>query len=199
VVPNGVDCDRNRPGLAPGEPQRLVYNGALTYQANYDAVKYFLAEIYPLIRKAQPDVTLAVTGSTQGVNLADLALSDGVKLTGYLDDVRPVVAGSRVCVVPLQEGGGTRLKILEAMALGTPIVSTSKGAEGIEARHGEHLLLADDAASFAECTLSLLRDTDLRQRLAVNARRLVEERYDWTRIGERFAGLVEDAVKRQTL
>jgi glycosyltransferase involved in cell wall biosynthesis len=198
VVPNGVDCDRNRPGLAPVEPQRLVYNGALTYQANYDAVKYFLTEIYPIIQKTRPDVTLSITGSTAGVNLEGLPLSDGVMLTGYVDDIRQVVASSCVCVVPIQEGGGTRLKILEAMALGTPVVSTSKGVEGIEARHGEHLLLADDAASFAECTLTLLRDASLRQRLAVNARRLVEEHYDWTRIGERFAGLVEDAVKRQT-
>ncbi len=198
VVPNGVDCERNRPGLAPVDPQRLVYNGALTYQANYDAVQYFLTEIYPLIRRTQPDITLSITGSTKGVNLEGLALSDGVKLTGYLDDVRPVVASSNVCVVPIQEGGGTRLKILEAMALGTPVVSTTKGAEGIEARHGEHLLLADDAASFAECTLSLLRDADLRQRLAINARRLVEERYDWARIGECFAGLIEDAIQRQT-
>jgi glycosyltransferase involved in cell wall biosynthesis len=83
------------------------------------------------------------------------------------------------------------------MALGTPVVSTSKGAEGIEARHGEHLLLADDAASFADCTLNLLRDAALRQRLAVNARQLVEAQYDWTPIGRRFTGLVEDAVKRQ--
>lgn len=198
VVSNGVDCDRNRPGLVPVQPQRLVYNGALTYQANYDAVKYFLAEVYPLIQQTRPDVTLSITGATTGVNLEGLPLSASVELTGQLDDVRQVVAGSRVCIVPLQEGGGTRLKILEAMALGTPVVSTTKGAEGLEARHGEHLLLADDAASFAECTLSLLHDADLRQRLVVNARRLVEDHYNWTQIGERFVGLVEDAVKRQT-
>jgi len=85
------------------------------------------------------------------------------------------------------------------MALGTPVVSTTKGAEGIQAKHGEHLLLADDAANFAQCTLDLLRDVGLRQQLAVNARRLVEEHYDWTQIGQRFAGLVEDAIKRQKL
>ena len=198
VVPNGVDCDWNRPGLAPAEPHRLVFNGSLTYQVNYDAVKYFLAEIYPIIREALPTVTLSITGSTKGVSLAGLSL-DGVRLTGYVDDIRQVVASSSVCVVPIQEGGGTRLKILEAMALGTPIVSTTKGAEGIKAKHGEHLLLADNVANFARCTLDLLCDVDLRQQLAVNARRLVEEYYNWTQIGQRFTGLVEDAINRQTL
>jgi glycosyltransferase involved in cell wall biosynthesis len=179
------------------EPSSLVFNGALTYQANYTAAKYFLQEIFPLIRERRPDATLLITGSTQNVNLGDLAWSNNVKLTGYVADIRPLVASSSVCVVPLLDGGGTRIKILEAMALGTPVVSTTKGAEGIEARHGEHLLLADDAASFAECTVRLMRDPDLRQRLASQARRLVEERYDWKKIGEHFVGLVEDAVKHQ--
>jgi glycosyltransferase involved in cell wall biosynthesis len=199
VVSNGVDCDRNRPGLQPSDPVRLVFSGALTYQANYDAVQYFLKEIYPIIQQARPEVTLLITGATTGVDLERLPLSRGVTLTGYVDDIRPIVSGSSVCIVPIQEGGGTRLKILEAMALGTPVVSTTKGAEGIEARHGEHLLLADDPASFADCTLNLMRDPSLRQRITGNARRLVEERYDWAKIGERFVGLVEDAVKRQAI
>ncbi|HTP07091.1 MAG TPA: glycosyltransferase family 4 protein [Anaerolineae bacterium] len=198
VISNGVDCDRNRPASQPIDPMRLVFSGALTYQANHDAVKYFLEEIYPLIHKAQPEATLSITGSTAGVNLGGLLSSDGVTFTGFVDDIRPIVGGSAVCIVPILEGGGTRLKILEAMALGTPVVSTTKGAEGIEARHGEHLLLADDAVSFAECTVSVMRDPELRRRLASNARRLVEERYDWQKIGQRFAGLIEDVVKRQT-
>ena len=197
VVSNGVDCVRNQPASHPINPVRLVFSGALTYQANHDAVKYFLQEIYPIIQEARSDVTLSITGATAGVDFKSLPLSDGVTFTGFVDDIRPIVGGSAVCIVPILEGGGTRLKILEAMALGTPVVSTTKGAEGIEARHGEHLLLADDAASFAESTLKLLRDPDLRQRLAGNARRLVEECYDWQKIGERFAGLVEDVVKRQ--
>ncbi len=196
VVSNGVDCAWNRPAVQSIDPARLVFSGALTYRANYDAVKYFLQEIYPSIRQARTDAALSITGSTTGVNLEGLPLSDGVKFTGFVDDIRPIVGGSSVCVVPILEGGGTRLKILEAMALGTPVVSTTKGAEGIEAQHGEHLLLADDAASFAECTLSVMRDPDLRQRLASNARRLVEDRYDWQKIGECFAGLVENAGKR---
>ena len=197
VVANGVDCARNRPASQPIDPVRLVFTGALTYQANYNAVKYFLREIYPIVQEARPDVTLSITGTIAGVNLEDLALSDSVTLTGLVDDIRPIVGGSAVCVVPIFEGGGTRLKILEAMSLGTPVVSTTKGAEGIEAQHGKHLLLADDATSFAEQTVNLMHDSNLRQQLVANARRLVEERYDWAKIGERFTGLVEDVIQRQ--
>jgi len=106
------------------------------------------------------------------------------------------VAEAAACVVPIRQGGGTRLKILEAMALGTPVVSTTKGAEGLSVTDGEHLLLADDPASFAACTLRLFRDDGLRSRLARNARRLVEERYDWAQIGQRFVHLVEETVSR---
>lgn len=196
VVPNGVDCTLLRPGLAAPRPGALVYNGALTYSANYDAMQYFLSAIYPRIRRAAPEVSLAITGSTRGVDLDGLALDESVRLTGYVDDIRPVVAGSRVCVVPLREGGGTRLKILEAMALGTPVVSTAKGAEGLDVVGGEHLLLADDAEQFAALTVTLLRDGALRERLTANARRLVEQRYDWRAIGEGFVGIVEAAVER---
>ena len=199
VVANGVDCAHNQPGPVPVAPHSLVFNGALTYQANYEAVKYFLTEIYPIIRRTVPDVTLTVTGSTQGVNIDALPLSDGVRFSGYVNDIRPVIAGSSACIVPIREGGGTRLKILEAMALGTPVVATSKAAEGIEATHGKHLLLADGAPAFAECVIRILNDTDFRRRLASNARQLVERRYDWSQIGGHFVSLVEDVTRRKQI
>ncbi len=195
VVPNGVDCTHNRPGLAQVAPHSLVFNGALTYSANYDGVKYFLTEVYPLVQRAVPDVLLTITGSTKGVKLDGLPLNDSVRLSGYLDDIRPMVAGSSVCVVPIQEGGGTRLKILEAMALGTPVVATHKAAEGIEATDGKHLLLADEAPAFAECIMRLWNDADLRQCLVTSARQLVQQRYDWTQIGGRFVKLIEDVTR----
>jgi len=196
VIPNGVDCEHNQPGLASVRPNTLIYNGSLTYSANYDAMRYFLAEVYPLIRRQEPGVSLTITGSTVGVDLAGLKLDDSVRLSGYLEDVRPAVASASVCVVPIRQGGGTRLKILEAMALGTPVVATSKGAEGLDVVDGEHLLLADEPMTFADRTVQLLRDPALRQRLAVNARKLVEERYNWAQIGQRFVELVEETVKR---
>jgi glycosyltransferase involved in cell wall biosynthesis len=196
VVPNGVDCCHNRPGLAQPQPDRLVYNGALTYDANYDAMQFFLADIYPRIRQGATGVSLAITGSTRGVNLGGLNLDSSVHLTGYVADVRIPVAEATVCVAPIRQGGGTRLKILEAMALGTPVVATCKGAEGLEVTDGEHLLLADTPEAFADATLRLLGDPALRTRLALNARRLVEERYDWEQIGQRFVALVEETVSQ---
>ena len=196
VVPNGVDCEHNRPGLVRPQPDSLVFNGALTYRANYDAMHYFLSEVFPLIRRQLPTASLTITGSTRGVDLTGLPLGEGVRLSGYVDDVRPLVAAAWACVVPLRQGGGTRLKILEAMALGTPVVATTRGAEGLEARPERDLLLADEPAEFAAQVVRLLRDAGLRQRLAHNARRLVKQRYDWAAIGERFVALVE-AVARE--
>jgi glycosyltransferase involved in cell wall biosynthesis len=199
VVPNGVDCTHNRPGLAPPRPGRLVFNGSLTYSANYDAMRWFLSEVWPRIRAALPAATLVITGSTEGVDLTGLALDDSVTLTGFVEDVRQPVAEATVAVAPIRQGGGTRLKILEAMALGTPVVATAKGAEGHDAVDGEHLLLADDPAHFARQTLHLLGDDDLRGQLAANARRLVEQRYDWDAIGRRFVALVEETVQARHL
>lgn len=191
VVPNGVDTEHYDPGTwAPGK-DALLYNGALTYGANLDAVRYFAAEILPLLRQERPSVVLRVTGRTTDVDLSGISDNDGVLLTGYVDDIRTVLAKSAVCVVPLREGGGTRLKILEAMAAGVPVVSTSVGAEGIEAVDGRHLLLADSPADFAGAVARLLDEPGLADSLRVEARRLVEEYYSWNVIGERFAEIVE--------
>jgi glycosyltransferase involved in cell wall biosynthesis len=191
---NGVDCAHNRPGLVAVQPFSLVYNGALTYSANYDAMRYFLADIYPLIRQRVPETTLTVTGSLSGVDLSGLALDKSVRLSGYVDDIRMPVAEAAICVTPIRQGGGTRLKILEAMALGTPVVSTTKGAEGLEVTPEQEIAIADGPAEFAAEVVRLLGDRSLRARLAANGRRLVEERYNWGQIGEEFVKLVEDVV-----
>jgi glycosyltransferase involved in cell wall biosynthesis len=196
ISENGVDLVRNQPNGTSSLANSLIYTGALTYEANLDAVAYFLAEIYPHIRQKQPAARLVVTGSTRGVDTGRLALDASVHLSGYIPDIRPAIRRSAVCVIPLRKGTGTRLKILEAMALGTPIVTTSKGAEGLAVRHGEHVLIADDPAAFASCTLQLLEDRALAARLAANGRRLVEERYDWSAIGRHFVTLVEQAAAR---
>ena len=198
IVPNGVDCRYNHPHIhiAEPSPQQLIYNGALSYSANFDAMSFFLTKIYPLIKNGCPEVQLSITGSADGVDLGALPLDPSIRLLGFLDDVRTAVAGAAVMVAPIREGGGSRLKILEAMALGTPVVATSKGAEGLEVVDGEHLLIADDPAAFAAATLRLLREPVLRARLATNARRLVEERYDWSHIGASFVELVEHACHK---
>lgn len=194
VIPNGVDLERNRPGLAEPEPDRLAFNGALTYYANADAMRFFAGEILPLIHRQRPGVRVKITGRTDGVDLSWLPADGSVALTGYLEDVRPAVAGSWACVVPLRSGGGTRLKILEAMALGTPVVATPKGAEGLDVTPEEDILIGERPGEFADQVVRLLADQELRRRLAENGRRLVEAKYGWQEIGRRFCELVEEAV-----
>lgn len=196
TIANGVDTIYNRPGLADPCPSRLVYNGALTYSANFDAMRHFLAEIYPLVKRRIPDVTMVITGSTRNVDLSLLMLDDSVALTGYVDDIRIPVARAMACVVPLRQGSGTRIKILESMALGTPVVATPKGVEGLDLVDGEQCLIADSPEAFAEKTVSLLQQARLRSELSARARKFVEEKHDWQKIGLQFAGLVEDAVQR---
>ncbi len=187
VVPNGVTPG---PEVDAGPPvaDRLLFTGAVTYHANLDAVRYFADSILPLIKAQRPMVTLRVTGRTDGVELGDLAQK--VEFTGYLDAVAPLLRASWAVVVPLRQGGGTRLKILEALAAGTPVVSTSKGAEGLVLEAGRDLLIADDPADFAAATLRLLGSAELRATLAANGRSAVES-YNWATIGPAFCMLVE--------
>ncbi len=197
IVPNGVDLDFYTGDFGPPEPDTLVFTGGLTYSANFDAIDFFLGEVLPPVKAQRPEVTLRITGRTDGVAVEQLPLSKGAVFTGYLDDIRPCVARSWVCVVPLRIGGGTRLKILEAMALGTPVVSTSKGAEGLEVTPGEDILIADTPAEFADALLRLLGDRALRARLAENGRRLVSEKYDWKYIGRELERLLQEVVDRR--
>jgi len=186
VIPNGVDTAFMSGDFGPLEPDSLVYNGALTYKANYDAMAYFLQEIFPRIQSGRPGVRLYITGKTDGVRLDKLRLDSSVVFTGYLGDIRPRVATSWVNVVPLRQGGGTRLKILESLALGTPVVSTAKGAEGLHLRAGEDYLRADSPAAFADATLRLLRNEKMRCELSETGRKKVQDLYDWEIVGERL-------------
>ena len=184
VVPNGADIDFYHTVYKNPEVNRLVYNGALTYKPNYDAIDYFLRYIFPLIREKVSDAKLIVTGGTNGVPINSLQINDHVTFTGYLKDIRQVVADSWACIVPLKTGGGTRIKILEAMALGTPVISTSKGAEGLDVESDHHILIAETPGDFANQTVRLLSDQELRNKLALNAAQLVQEKYNWSKIGQ---------------
>ncbi len=198
IIPNGVDVESMQPGLATPRPNTMIFNGALTYGANNDAMQYFLADIWGHIKAAEPGASLQITGKSNGVDLGKLPSSEGVHLTGYLPDIRPAVAGAWACIVPLRIGGGTRLKILEAMALGTPVISTTKGAEGLEVTPEANILIADDPKEFAAQTLRLLRSPELRAQLSRNGRGLVEEKYSWRMIGDKFNQLVESVASRRS-
>jgi len=165
---------------------------------NEDAMFYFANEIFPLIRQRVPDATLCIVGRKPSRRLQDLAARiPNIQMTGWVEDVRPYLAERAVSVVPLRIGGGTRLKIFEAMSMGKAVVSTSIGAEGLPVKNGEHLLLADDPASFAESTLRLLGNDSQRTQIGAAARHLVEENYSWVTVSEGFAEVVENVVKRR--
>lgn len=192
VVPNGVAAEHLDVVPAP-RPDTLIYSGSVTYAPNLDAVRMMVAEILPRIRDARPGVALTVTGSHAGTSVDQLA-GPGVTFAGFVPDIVGTVASTAVCVVPLRRGGGTRLKILEAMALGTPVVSTRKGAEGLDVVDGVHLLLADEPEPFARCVLRLLENPAAARAMATRARALVAERYTWPRLGRVLEDLVVEAV-----
>jgi len=193
LVPNGVDLEFNQRGGIARTPNQLVFSGALTYEPNLDAMRYFLERVFPQVLAEESQARLLITGRTGG---AALPMANGhVTLTGHLEDIRPTVAGSAASVVPLRKGAGTRLKILEAMALGTPVVSTTKGAEGLEVDPGVHLLIADEPGLFARETVRLLRQPDLGQQLAEQAHARVRQKYDWAHIRDAFCSMVETLVE----
>jgi glycosyltransferase involved in cell wall biosynthesis len=194
VIPNGVDTEHYTPNDRKPEFGILVYNGALTYSANLGAVRYFCESIQPLLLERIPEARMLVTGRTTGVDLTGIEGCPGIELTGYVDDIRTVLNRSSICIVPLRQGGGSRLKILEAMAAGIPVVSTSVGAEGLNCVPGKHLLIADEPDSFVSAIESILTDAELAERLSSEARLLVENQYSWKTIGQRLVGLVDGAV-----
>ncbi|PDV96453.1 glycosyltransferase family 4 protein [Candidatus Chloroploca asiatica] len=196
VIPNGADVTGCRDYTYHPDPDTLIYPGALSYSANLDAMRYFLEAIFPKIRQERPQTLLRITGRTTPEQRAALPNLDGVVLTGYVEDIRALIAQSSIEVVPLREGGGTRLKILEALAVGTPVVSTSKGGEGLALVDGEHLLIADSPDAFARATLQLLEDASARARLSQAGRRAVAVHYDWTVLAQRLEDLLQTIATR---
>ncbi len=193
VVPNGIDvADYEVTGAEP-QPNSLIYTGSFRYAANHDAMIWFLEAVWPRIQARIPEASLTITGDHAGLSLPP---ANNVTLAGFVPDVRPLIASSWVSVAPLRVGGGTRLKILEAMALGTPVVATSKGTEGLEALNGMHLLVADTPEDFAAAVVRLLCEPELRLRLAENAYQLVSNKYDWKGIMPRFLSLVEQVAQQ---
>ena len=193
VSPNGVDTDKYRPLPEASSGSELLFIGNMGYTPNADAAAYFCGDILPSIKKAVADAKLWIVGINPGSAVRRLESSD-VSVTGSVADVIPYYQRSRVCVVPLRAGSGTRLKILEAMALGRPVVSTSIGCEGLNVVHGEHILIADDATEFAAEVVKLLMHRDLRESIAKNAREFVVKAYDWEIITRKSASDFEKLV-----
>ncbi len=191
VVPNPIDCPE--PGREARAPLygSLVFTGSLQFAPNHDAMMWFTRDIFPIIKAEIPEACLTITGDP---GAAVLPAGPDIRMTGELPSVRPVLRTAAVSIVPIRQGGGTRLKILEAMACFAPVVTTTKGAEGLEVRHGEHVLVADTPRQFAEACIQLSRCPGLAGALARNAYALVRSRYDVTAVVPHFLQLVETAA-----
>ena len=181
VIPTGVDTKYFAPREAGAEAsRRIVFTGSMDWLPNADGVVFFCREILPLIRRAEPDATFTIVGRSPTPAVRRLAEDEGIEVTGRVEDVRPYLQNAAVYVVPLRIGGGTRLKIFEAMAAGRAVVSTTIGAEGLPTEKGRHLLLADTPQDFADAVITLLRDPSMRDAIETQGRALVTERYDWS-------------------
>ena len=187
-VPTGVDLEYFRPaGPRPQSSFELVFVGSMDWMPNDDGIRWFAAEVFGRIQERVPAARLLVVGRAPSPGLLELAERNGaIEVTGTVPDVRPYLERAAVCVVPLRVGGGTRLKLYEAMAMGVPVVSTTIGAEGLPVRHNEQLLIADGADQQVSAVCALLMDRSAAERLAAAARRHVEEHASWDAVAERF-------------
>ena len=201
IVPNGVDVDYFKP-IRGNEKPCLVYTGGMNMFANKDAVMYFLKEVWPQVKMKVPDVIFYAIGQDPPRDLLDMSADDNaIKVLGYVDDVRPYIAEASVYVVPLRVGGGTRLKVVDALAQGKAIVSTSVGCEGIAVTDGENIEIADDSDTFATKVISLLGSEERRIQLGDAARLLAVKQYSWEIIGtslkESYLDLVKSSAKNK--
>jgi glycosyltransferase involved in cell wall biosynthesis len=200
VIPNAADVEyyQRRSNDPAPDGRTIVFFGQLSYVPNVDGVNHFVRDIWPRIAEAHPEASLKIIGHRPPPSLLQLA-APRVEITGFVSDLRPHLAAAAAVVVPLRLGGGTRLKIVEAMAMGKPIVSTTLGAEGIEAVAGRDILVADEPAAFAEAVGRLLVDPNLAARIGQSARQLAVDRYGWrgaARALENFCRRILDVSSR---
>jgi glycosyltransferase involved in cell wall biosynthesis len=186
VVPNGTDTDYFQPTGAAPVAGRVAFVGPTYSHPNRDAVEFLLQDIWPRVRTMDGSATLHLVGRGADLDQARYAAEPGVSPLGHVHDVRPAVAAAACCVVPIRIGGGTRLKILDAWAMGKAVVSTSIGCEGLDAVDGENILVRDTPDAFACAVIEVLRDATLRSRLERNARQTAIETYSWSVVGQRL-------------
>lgn len=199
VVPNGVEMPDENANFPSPEADTLIYCGSPTFAANLDAIRFFVNEILPRVAQARPNVRLHVTGELPTDLLVLPRYADKVIYTGNLAAVRPLLAASWVSIVPLLQGGGTRLKILESLAVGTPVVTTAKGMEGLALTAGRDLLCADRPEEFAAATVRVLESAQLRAELATAGKAAVAGQYQWNGILRSFEGFIDERNSARTL
>jgi glycosyltransferase involved in cell wall biosynthesis len=177
----------------PSAPHRgnFVFVGALSWNANVDGIVWFVREILPKIRSRYPDCTLSIVGGSPPPEVLKFAQEDkGIEVTGRVPDIRPWLWGSDISILPIRIGGGVRIKLYESMAAGTPAVSTSIGAQGLDVTPGENILIADTAQDFADKCIGLLGDAEERRRIAHVASEMVRTRYSWEQTVEQLEAIL---------
>lgn len=192
VIANGVDLEYFRPDSAPdarAEKPTVLFCGAMDYNPNIDALRWYFGEVHDLLRRLVPALEVLIVGKAPVPEVRAYGAREGVTVTGGVPDVRPYYRRSWMQIVPLRIGGGTRLKIVESMAIGTPVVSTTIGAQGLDLRHGEDILLADTPEDFARETARALHDATLRTRIEQAGMRTANERLAWPMLGKRLSDL----------
>jgi sugar transferase (PEP-CTERM/EpsH1 system associated) len=195
VIPTGVDTEFFQPVPNAEAPNTLVFTGSMDWLPNEDGIFYFAEQILPRIRQQVPDVKLCVVGRKPSRRLQELSRRQNyITITGWVEDVRPYLAEGALCIVPLRIGGGTRLKIFEAMAMEKAAVSTTIGAEGLPVENRKNVLIADGEEDFARTCVELLGNAALRNRIGSEARRLVCAKYGWAKIADTFT----EALQRVT-
>jgi polysaccharide biosynthesis protein PslH len=189
VIENGVDALQfaDADGESDSRRRRVLFVGAMDYHANIEGAIFFARDVWPELAKSLPDAVFTIVGRNPAATVRSLADGERIEVTGTVPDVRPYYRDAWLAVVPLRVGGGTRLKILEAMAAGVPVISTALGAEGLSAKPGQDYLLADSAAEMAHAALTLARDPAHHARIAAAGRELARSRYDWGTLGDRLA------------
>ncbi len=196
VSPNGVDTKAIEYRL-PGKAHQILFVGNFRHSPNLDAILYFVKEIYPLIRKRDLSARLVIAGANPPDKVKRTAMDPSVTVTGFVPDIIPFYYSSGCVVAPITRGSGTRLKILEAMAAGVPVVSTSIGIEGIEASDQRDILIADKPDKFADSVLRIFADRDLANNISKNGRMLMEEKYDWDTISRKLIDDYRELLRDQ--
>lgn len=194
-VPTGVDCDYFSPSTSAAPV--LAFLGSMDWHANVDAIEHFVRHSYPTIKARCPKVRVILIGRNPTPSIRALAVQDAsIEVTGTVDDVRPYLARASIMILPLRVGGGTRIKVFEGMAAGLALVSTQIGTEGLPVVHGEHALLADDPADFAQAVISLIEAPEQRQLMAATAREWVRQHFSWETASRKFLDLCLKVVSK---
>ena len=191
MIRNGVNLQQLTPIPETREPDALAFVGVMDYLPNTDGVRWFCDEILPRIQEQRPGARLAIIGSRPTEEVLRLGEREGVRVTGYVDDPKDELAKASVSIAPLRIARGIQNKVLEAMAMGLPVVGTTSATQGVEATPGEHFLLADEAREFAEHVIRLLEAPDEALRLGAASRTFVEQNYDWERVLVPFDELIQ--------